>query len=41
VVIVDADGFRRVDPGELERICEAVVERRMQRPDGPVARMEP
>jgi proteasome beta subunit len=40
VVIVDADGFRRVDPAELERICEAVVERRMQRPDGPVARME-
>jgi proteasome beta subunit len=39
VAVVDADGFRRVDPTELERICQAVVDRRMQRPDGPVARM--
>ena len=39
VAVVDSDGFRRVDPTELERICQAVVDRRMQRPDGPVARM--
>jgi proteasome beta subunit len=39
VAVVDAEGFRRVDPTELERICQAVVDRRMQRPDGPVARM--
>jgi proteasome beta subunit len=39
VAVVDADGFRRVDPSELERICQAVVDRRMQRPDGPVARL--
>ena len=39
VAIVDADGFRRVELGELERICQAVVDRRMQRPDGPVARI--
>jgi proteasome beta subunit len=39
VAVVDADGFRRVDPTELERICQAVVDRRMERPDGPVARM--
>lgn len=39
VAVVDADGFRRVDPTELERICQAVVDRRMLRPDGPVARM--
>ena len=39
VAVVDAAGFRRVDPDELERICQAVVDRRMQQPDGPVARM--
>ena len=39
VAVVDADGFRRVEPTELERICQAVVDRRMERPDGPVARM--
>ena len=37
VAVVDADGFRRVDPEQLARTCELVVERRMQRPDGPVA----
>lgn len=39
VAIVDANGFRRVEPAVLERTCQAVVDRRMQRPDGPVARM--
>jgi len=39
VVVVDANGFRRVDPDELAGICQAVVDRRMQRPDGPVARI--
>lgn len=39
VAIVDADGFRRVDPQELAQVCRAVVDRRMQRPDGPVARI--
>jgi proteasome beta subunit len=38
VAVVDADGFRRVEPDNLARICEEVVERRMLRPDGPVAR---
>lgn len=37
VAVVDANGFRRVDPDELTRLCQAVVDRRMQRPDGPVA----
>ncbi len=37
VAVVDASGFRRVDPDELARICQEVVFRRMQRPDGPVA----
>lgn len=39
VAVVDADGFRRVDAEELARTCEAVVQRRMQRPDGPVANL--
>jgi len=37
VAVVDAKGFRRVDPEELTRLCQAVVDRRMERPDGPVA----
>ena len=37
VAIVDAAGFRRVPEEELARVCRAVVERRMTRPDGPVA----
>jgi proteasome beta subunit len=39
VAVVDAAGFRRVDPDELERTCQAVVHRRMHRPDGPLARI--
>ncbi|MGB5937560.1 MAG: proteasome subunit beta [Ornithinimicrobium sp.] len=38
VAVVDADGFRRVEPDQLARICEEVVDRRKLRPDGPVAR---
>lgn len=37
VVVVDAEGLRRLGPEELERICQGVVDRRMQRPDGPIA----
>ena len=37
VAVVDSDGFRRVDPDELAQLCQSVVDRRMQRPDGPVA----
>lgn len=37
VVVVDASGFRQVDPDELARVSQAMVERRMRRPDGPVA----
>jgi proteasome beta subunit len=39
VAVVDANGFRRVDPDLLERICKAVVDQRMVRPDGPVAKV--
>ena len=37
VAIVDAAGFRRVPEEELAQVCRAVVERRMTRPDGPIA----
>ena len=37
VAIVDESGFRRVPEDELARVCREVVERRMIRPDGPVA----
>jgi proteasome beta subunit len=40
VAIVDATGFRRVDADALAGVCQDVVERRMHRPDGPVARIE-
>ena len=39
VAVVDSGGFRRVDPEQLARVCGAVVERRMERPDGPIARI--
>ena len=39
VAVVDAGGFRRVEPDLLEQMCQAVVDRRMLRPDGPVARI--
>jgi proteasome beta subunit len=37
VAVVDAAGFRRVEGDTLEAICRGVVQRRLQRPDGPVA----
>jgi proteasome beta subunit len=37
VVVVDATGFRRIEGDPLEAVCRGVVERRMQRPDGPRA----
>jgi proteasome beta subunit len=37
VVVVDAAGLRRLSSEELENICQRVVDRRMERPDGPVA----
>jgi proteasome beta subunit len=37
VAVVDAEGFRRLDDERLGEVCRAVVERRMQRPDGPLA----
>ena len=30
-------GLRRLESDELQVICQRVVDRRMQRPDGPVA----
>jgi proteasome beta subunit len=39
VVVVDATGFRRVDADHLAAVCRGVVDRRMQRPDGPIARI--
>jgi proteasome beta subunit len=39
VAIVDSAGFRRVDADHLAGVCQSVVDRRMQRPDGPVARI--
>ncbi len=39
VVVVDAQGFRRVDADDLEQVCRTVVDRRMRRPDGPLARI--
>jgi proteasome beta subunit len=39
VAVVDAEGFRRIDGDQLEALCRGVVERRMLRPDGPVARL--
>jgi proteasome beta subunit len=39
VAIVDSGGFRRVDAEYLAGVCQSVVDRRMQRPDGPVARI--
>jgi len=37
VVVVDAEGYRRVPEGELDPIVRAVVAARQSRPDGPVA----
>ncbi|MFN8156549.1 MAG: proteasome subunit beta [Candidatus Nanopelagicales bacterium] len=37
VVVVDADGYRRVDDDELGPLVRAVVEARQSRPDGPRA----
>ncbi len=39
VVVVDAAGYRRIDEQQLAAVCGGVVDRRMQHPDGPVARM--
>ncbi len=39
VAVVDSAGFRRVESQSLEQVCRAVVDRRMQRPDGPLARI--
>ncbi len=39
VAVVDDAGFRRFDGDPLEALCRGVVERRMLRPDGPVARL--
>jgi proteasome beta subunit len=41
VGVVTANGFRRVDGGELEKVCRDVVARRMQHPDGPPAIIPP
>jgi proteasome beta subunit len=37
VVVVDEDGYRRLEEAELEPIVRAVVEARQSRPDGPNA----
>ena len=37
VVVVDADGYRRLPEAELEVVVRAVVAARQSRPDGPVA----
>ena len=37
VVVVDADGYRRVTEGALDAIVRSVVAARLDRPDGPVA----
>jgi proteasome beta subunit len=39
VAVVDGGGFRRVDPDVLEQLCQDLVARRMEHPDGPVARI--
>jgi proteasome beta subunit len=39
LAVVDSAGFRRVDADHLAEVCRAVVDRRMERPDGPVARI--
>jgi len=38
--VVDSDGYRRLDDDELGPIVRDVVERRQERPDGPVASVE-
>jgi proteasome beta subunit len=37
VAVVDRDGYRRLDDGEVGRVVEHVVAARMTRPDGPAA----
>jgi proteasome beta subunit len=37
VVVVDADGYRRLDDDEAGRVVSSVVQTRQQRPDGPAA----
>ena len=37
VVVVDAAGLRRPSAEDLEQLCQEVVNRRMEHPDGPVA----
>ncbi|MGB8019633.1 MAG: proteasome subunit beta [Candidatus Nanopelagicales bacterium] len=39
VALVEASGFRRVDDDEIADVCQRVVRRRMDRPDGPVAQI--
>jgi proteasome beta subunit len=39
VVVVDATGFRRIEADRLAQVCRAVVDRRMERPDGPKAEL--
>jgi proteasome beta subunit len=37
VGVVDADGYRRISDDELAPVVQAVLDRRMRRPDGPLA----
>lgn len=37
VAVVSSSGFRRIDDDEVAAVCERVVRRRMEHPDGPVA----
>jgi len=39
VAVVDADGYRRVAPEELDRLVREVVARRQTAPDGPTAKL--
>jgi proteasome beta subunit len=40
VAVVDVDGYRRLSDDDLGPIVRSVVERRQERPDGPVASVE-
>ena len=40
VAVVDADGFRRLSDAEAAEVARAVVDERMQSPDGPKAPLE-